>query len=79
MMEGLGLVTPFIALFLFFSQALISASGPVIYNKTGPNTAPVGFIRQLDFFFFLNFRGIRASNSQLCFWQPPNRCSSVWK
>lgn len=51
MMEGLGLVTPFIALFLFFSQALISASGPVIYNKTGPNTAPVGFIRQLDFFF----------------------------
>lgn len=48
-MEGLGLVTHFIAWLPFLSQALISPSVPVVCNKAGPSTAPIGRIMQLFF------------------------------
>ena len=48
-MEGLALVTHFIAWFPFFSQAMTSPSVPAVCNKAGPSTAPAGCIMQLLF------------------------------
>lgn len=48
-MEGLGLVTHFIAWLPFLSLALISPSVPVVCNKAGRSTAPIGRIMQLFF------------------------------